>query len=82
MSLRSLLFGEPRCAVDASLVQLMDEFRQERSDTLAQLSEEGARRGAQLAMARQDATRWRHYALALERICLAHGLDLPRGPDE
>lgn len=82
MSLRSLLFGEPKCAVDQSLVQLMDDFRQERSETLAQLSEEGARRGAQLAMARQDAARWRRYALELERICLQHGFPLPPSPDE
>lgn len=74
---------------DASMAQLVDDFRNERASNMATLIESTSIKGAQLSLCQvkledcqNELNKWQQYAKKLEKECLKCGANIPKAPDE
>ncbi|GEP12770.1 hypothetical protein MGN01_46150 [Methylobacterium gnaphalii] len=69
-------------ATSGDIKQLVEEFREERADDIAQLADRAGRSGERLAITERERDPWRDYAKELERRCLVEGGAVPPVPNE
>jgi hypothetical protein len=64
------------------LLKVLTDFREQRAADFAQIADRAGRSGARLAETEARLDQWRTYAHELERLCMAHGIEMPAAPDE